>query len=192
MSRRTRYQNGSVQREKRQSRPDVWVFRWWEPGSDGTNKRRKAIVGNVLTLPTEALALRSARALRIDANAQTPLAESGPETIADLVAHYRLKELNEDSHSQKSFPTRAAYQSYLENWILPRWGGLKMDQVKPVAVEEWLRGIKRAKATRAKLRNLMSALFSHAMRYEWTDKNPIKLVRQSAKRERIPDVLEIR
>jgi integrase len=27
------------------------------------------------------------------------------------------------------------------------------------------------------------------MRYEWTDKNPIKLVRQSAKRERAPDVL---
>jgi hypothetical protein len=37
----------------------------------------------------------------------------------------------------------------------------------------------------------MSALFSHAMRYEWTGKNPIKLVRQSAKRERIPDVLEL-
>ena len=27
------------------------------------------------------------------------------------------------------------------------------------------------------------------MRYEWTDKNPITLVRQSAKRERLPDVL---
>jgi integrase len=37
----------------------------------------------------------------------------------------------------------------------------------------------------------MSALFHHAMRYEWVDRNPIKLVRQSAKRERIPDVLEL-
>jgi integrase len=37
----------------------------------------------------------------------------------------------------------------------------------------------------------MSALYSHAMRYKWSDKNPIKLVRQSAKRERIPDVLEL-
>jgi integrase len=37
----------------------------------------------------------------------------------------------------------------------------------------------------------MSALFSHAMRYEWLDRNPIKLARQSAKRERIPDVLEL-
>jgi integrase len=191
MSRRTRYQNGSVQRENRRSGPDVWVFRWWEPGSDGESKRRKAIVGNVLTLPTEAIALKAARALRIDANSQTPQAESGPETIAELVAHYRLKELKEDSHSRKSFPTRAAYRSYLDNWVLPRWGELKLDQIKPVAVEEWLDGIKRAKATRAKIRNLMSALYHHAMRYEWTDKNPIKLVRQSAKRERIPDVLEL-
>ena len=29
------------------------------------------------------------------------------------------------------------------------------------------------------------------MRYERTNKNPIKLVRQSAKRERIPDVLKL-
>ena len=149
-------------------------------------------MGTVLTLPTEAITLKAARALRIDANSQTPLAESGPETIAELVAHYRLKELKEDSHSRKSFPTRAAYRSYLDNWVLPRWGELKLDQIKPVTVEQWLDGIKRAKATRAKIRNLMSALFSHAMRYEWTDKNPIKLVRQSAKRERIPDVLELR
>jgi integrase len=29
------------------------------------------------------------------------------------------------------------------------------------------------------------------MRYEWLDRNPIKLVRQSAKREKAPDVLEL-
>ena len=34
-------------------------------------------------------------------------------------------------------------------------------------------------------------LFHHAMRYEWVDRNPIKLVRQSAKRETVPDVLEL-
>jgi integrase len=87
--------------------------------------------------------------------------------------------------------TRSAYECNLENWILPRWGDHTLDQVKSVAVEDWLDGIKRAKGTRAKIRNLMSALFTHAMRYEWSDRNPIKLVRQSAKRERIPDVLEL-
>jgi len=58
-------------------------------------------------------------------------------------------------------------------------------------VEEWLGSIKRARATKAKIRNLMSALFHHAMRYEWVDRNPIKLVRQGAKRMTVPDVLEL-
>ena len=35
----------------------------------------------------------------------------------------------------------------------------------------------------------MSALFSHAIRWEWTERNPNKSVRQSAKRMRTPDVL---
>lgn len=191
MSRRTRYQQGSVQREKRRKGSDVWVFRWWELASDGTTKRRKAIVGTVLTLPTEAVALKAAQALRIDANQQTPQAEGGPSTIATLVAHYRLKELVGDRNGRKAFSTRSAYECNLKNWVLPRWGDHKLDQVKSVAVEEWLDSIRRANGTRAKIRNLMSALFTHAMRYEWVDRNPIKLVRQSAKRQRIPDVLEL-
>jgi integrase len=43
--------------------------------------------------------------------------------------------------------------------------------------------------SKAKTRNVMSAIFSHAMRYEWLTRNPIALVRQSAKRESVPDVL---
>lgn len=191
MFRRTRYQQGSVQREKRRQGPDVWVYRWYEVGSDGASKYRKAIVGSVLTFPTEAVALKAAQALRIDANQQTPQAEGGPSTIAELVAHYRLKELAGDRNGRKAFSTRAGYECYLDNWILPRWQNHKLDQVKPVAVEAWLDSIKRARGTRAKIRNIMSALFHHAMRYEWLDANPIKLVRQSAKRERTPDVLEL-
>jgi integrase len=191
MFRRTRYQQGSVQREKRRSGPDVWVYRWYEVGSDGASKYRKAIVGTVLTLPTEVAALKAAHALRIDANQQTPQTESGPSTIAELVAHYRLKELAGDSNERKAFSTRDGYECYLDNWILPRWQNHKLNQVKPVAVEAWLDSIKRARGTRAKIRNIMSAVFNHAMRYEWLDANPIKLVRQSAKRERTPDVLEL-
>jgi integrase len=191
MFRRTRYQQGSVQREKRRQGPDVWVYRWYEVGSDGESKYRKAIVGTVSTFPTEAVALKAAQALRIDANQQTPQAEGGPSTIAELVAHYRLKELAGERNGRKAFSTRAGYECYLDNWILPRWQDHKLDQVKPVAVEAWLDSIKRARGTRAKIRNIMSALFHHAMRYEWLDANPIKLVRQSAKRERTPDVLEL-
>ena len=113
MSRRTRYQQGSVQREKRQSGHDVWIFRWRESGPDGIGKQRKAIVGTVESLATEAAALKAAHALRIDANQQTPLAEGGPKTIAELIAHYRLKELAGEKQGHKAFSTRVAYESYL-------------------------------------------------------------------------------
>jgi integrase len=180
-----------VQREKRRRGPNVWVYRWYEVGSDGTSKYRKAIVGTVLTFPTEAVALKAAHALRIDANQQTPQSESGPTTIAELVAHFRLKELSGESRRPKAFSTRDGYECYLDNWILPRWQNHKLNQVKPVVVEAWLDSIQRARGTRAKIRNIMSAVFQHAMRYEWLDANPIKLVRQSAKRERTPDFLEL-
>ena len=37
----------------------------------------------------------------------------------------------------------------------------------------------------------MSAIFAHAMRWEFFDRNPITLVRQSAKRQREPEVLTV-
>ncbi len=37
----------------------------------------------------------------------------------------------------------------------------------------------------------MHAIFNHAIRWEWHDRNPISMVRQSAKRQRVPVVLNI-
>jgi integrase len=50
-------------------------------------------------------------------------------------------------------------------------------------------GVPLARGSKAKIRNIMSALYSHTIRWEWADKNPITSVRQSAKRRRSPDVL---
>ena len=121
----------------------------------------------------------------------SPQRGTGPNTIAMLVAHYRLKELATDRNRRKAFSTKICLRMQSGELDTSALGDHTLDQVKSVAVEEWLDGIKRAKGARAKIRNLMSALFTHAMRYEWADRNPIKLVRQSAKRERIPDVLEL-
>jgi integrase len=54
-----------------------------------------------------------------------------------------------------------------------------------------------APGTKAKIRNIMGVLFNHAMRWEFTDRNPIKGltrgagVRQSSKRVSVPDILDI-
>ncbi len=48
-----------------------------------------------------------------------------------------------------------------------------------------------ARASRAKIRNLMSVLFNEARRYDLFDRNPISMVRQSAKRRTFPEVLSV-
>ena len=186
MFRRIRYQQGSLQRAKRSGGPDAWIFRWYEDQPNGGKRYRKTVVGTVVQFPTETAARKAADALRIDINIQTPHASSGPTTVDQLIEHFRLKEMPQDDHERRSYSTKAVYECYLTNWISPRWGKHRISEIKTVAVENWLGTIPRADGTKAKIRNIMSAVFNHAVRHEWLDKNPITLVRQSAKRESIP------
>ncbi len=62
-------------------------------------------------------------------------------------------------------------------------------EVRTIQVESWLRHLALARSSCAKIRNLMSVLFNHVCRYELFDRNPIHLVRQSAKRRRTPTIL---
>ena len=55
-------------------------------------------------------------------------------------------------------------------------------------VEKWLHSPDYAPGTRSKIRNIMSALFNHAMRQEWIGRNPITKVRTSSKRLSETDV----
>jgi integrase len=151
---------------------------------------RKVVVGTVDQYSGRSAAQKAVDALRIHINKETPDSVLHPLTCEQLIAHYMERELSEGNH-QKAYSTKAGYKCYLANWILPRWRSYKLLSVKAIAVEEWLASLSAAAATKAKLRNIMSAVFSHAIRYEWLDKNPITLVRQGAKRERIPSVLNV-
>jgi len=109
-------------------------------------------------------------------------------TIEELSQHFQHYELTHDDN-WRSYSTRRNYKFYLERWIIPRWGNYALGQVRTIEVESWLRSLPLARSSCAKIRNLMSVLFNHAWRYELFDRNPIKLVRQSAKRRTAPNVL---
>lgn len=190
MFRRTRYQQGCVAKEQRSNGPDVWIFRWRELDPDGRRVNRKVVIGTVDQYPVRAAAQKAADALRLHVNKETARTLLLPLTCEQLVSHYTERELSECNRN-KAYSTKAVYRCYLDNWILPRWQSYKVCEVKTVAVEEWLGSLSLAAGTKAKLRNIMSALFNHAIRFEWLDKNPITLVRQSAKREYIPDILDV-
>jgi len=200
---RVRHQRGSLQREKRQkSGETVWVFRWYEVQLDGTRRYRKAVIGTVSEFKTEAEAQKAADSLRLDVNEQTPRQKLQAISFETLVEHYRQHELPDvvhgtrplgsepgDDETRKSYSTQLTYQGYLRKWILPRWRSYRLTEVKPVQVEQWLKSLPMSKGSKAKARNIMSALYSHAQRWEWTTYNPIRHVRQSAKRARIPTIL---
>jgi integrase len=172
---------GCLTQEERKSGPSVWIFRWREETPDGRVNRKK-VIGTVEQVPTKVDALKEVESLRCTINSENP----APLTINQLAAHYMAKELPE-----KAFSTSQVYRVYLKTWILKKWGKLRPSEVKAVAVESWLRNLALANGSKAKIRNIMSALFSHALRYGWLESNPITHVRQSAKRERIPDVLDV-
>jgi integrase len=181
-------QHGSLIRTKRQHGPDVWEFRWREPGPDGKRKHRRIVLGSVEQLVDEAAARQATAALDLDMNYGDPRIKARLTTVSQLVDHYRHRELEPDK-LWKTHSTKVTYEGYLNKWILPRWGAYPLLRINAGEVELWLRSLPLARASCAKIRNLMSLLFNHGIRHEICQRNPIQLVRQSAKRKRIPVIL---
>jgi integrase len=187
--RRSRFQQGSLQLVERKGGRKAWEYRWYEVQPDGSRRRRNLVLGTLEQYPNETAAQKAVAVLRVDINAESPRMNLAPISIQMLIDHYREKELGEDSG--KTYATRRTYEGYFRKWILPRWGTYRVKDVRSVAVEEWLRSLKLSNGSKAKMRNIMHAVFNHAVRWEWHDRNPISHVRQSAKRSKIPIVLSV-
>ena len=166
------------------------------------------IVGSIEDYPSESSAQAEVDKLRLNFNPFTSTETSKDISVEQLVNHYREYELPDiffkdepekisDDESRKAWSTQDTYDGYLRKWILPRWRSYRLSEVKAVAVEAWLKtlsfenGDPLSRGSKAKIRNIMSALYSHAIRWEWATRNPITSVRQSAKREAVPDVLTV-
>jgi hypothetical protein len=203
-----RYQNGCLTTITRKDEIERWQFRWRSRHPDGSLRPCKKTIGPVNEYPINSKKLQDLLlGLRMKINID-PSARLGPVTIAALVDHFERIELAEpeDEESGRAHSTRSRLKWLLHRWVIPRWGKLNINDVKPVAVEHWLGTLKKetllgserlARGTRAKIRNAMSALYNHAIRWEFIDRNPItgpvkgSGVRVSAKRMSIPDILTI-
>jgi integrase len=180
-------QRGSLVKVARKNGPDVWQFRWSEKGGDGRRVYRKRVIGTIEQYSDAAAAQQLAA--RIIVRPKSLVSRPAPPmTIAELCEHFQHRELSQ-SDAFRSHSTRRNYIFYLNKWIIPRWKDYELADVRTVEVEAWLRSLLLARSTCAKIRNLMSVVFNHACRYEFFDRNPISLVRQSAKRRKAPNVL---
>jgi len=181
-------QNGSVIRAERRRGPDVWEFRWREPGADGKRRHHRIVLGSVEQVEDEVAARQAISALKLEFNRGSAWLKTRSASVYDLVSHYRERELDPDT-VWKTHSTKVTYEGYLNKWILPRWENYPLVRVNAGEVELWLRSLPLARSSCAKIRNLMSVVFNHGIRHEICDRNPIQLVRQSAKRKAVPVIL---
>lgn len=201
-----RFRNGCLTTIRRKDGVERWLFRWRERCSDGTLRERNKVIGTVEEYPTKSKKLHEAvTRLRVNINTDGPT-ELTSITMAKAVEHYTVHELADCGAEGKAYSTRSRKTQLLSRWVVPHWGRVELRAIKTVAVEQWRKTLVTAKfgkpkplagGTREKIRDAMSSIFNHAIRWEMTDRNPItgptkrSGVRVSAKRERTPDILEI-
>ena len=180
---------------------------------------QKKRIGTFDQYKDKAVAEKAAMRFRLAINSGKRNELSSTLTMSQLIAHFREKELVDHGDDGRAYSTRDRYESLLNAWIEPRWGSDRIDEIRTPMVEEWLRNLhckprsnKRprkkmkkkatalknlAPASKAKIRNLLSVLYNHAIRWSFAESNPISGpvkgsgVRQSSKREKVPDTLEV-
>ena len=177
---RQRNRSGSVVLDKRIK---TWNFFWWENG-----KRRSKKIGPTSQYPTKASAWRAAKPLRDAVENQVRITSAVP-TVSTLIEHYRAEKM------PKRSDTRRAYEVWLSNHIIPKWGDCALSDVQARPVELWLESLTLAPKSKVHIRGTLSILWDFAM---WradvpTQRNPMELVtiKGATKRTRKPRSLTV-
>jgi len=142
----------------------VWVFRWSEE-VNGRRHQHKDVIGTTKEFPTEAAANKEADRKRCQLNENKQYLSL---TFGELINHYLNHELSRLSKS-----TRNAYKRYIKNWIETDWHGHLAGGMKTMQIQEWLDKIQRPDGTKLKIKNVMSTIFSHGVRWELVERNPV-------------------
>ena len=174
-----RQRQGSICLDKRIK---TWNFFFWENG-----KRRSKRIGTVSQYPTKASAWRAAKPLRDAVENQSKVMAA--TTVNTLVEQYRAEKM------PSRFSTRTAYESWLSNHILPRWGNSPITDLQARPVELWLHSLALSPKSRVHVRGLLHVLWDFTM---WqgdvsTQRNPMELVtiKGATKRTRQPRSLTV-
>jgi site-specific recombinase XerD len=78
-------------------------------------------------------------------------------------------------HEHLEAPTRAAYVSYLNKHFYPFFGHMRLNEVTPSLVEDWVVKAEASGLAPRSIRNyhvLLSSIFGHAVRDQVLERNP--------------------
>src|SRR6266568_1622582 len=167
---RNTYQHGWIATQPSKNKELVFVYRWRERRPEGGYIQRSRQIGLMSELKTPANARRAAEHFRFEVNAKLT---GQPFTFAALCERYLIEEI---SGLEKT--TRTWYRPWFKNHIIPKWGEMSIEDVKPFAVREWLNGLSLSRKSRSHIRDQMKQVFKMAMLMEIISyqRNPMELV----------------
>ena len=149
-----------------------WVFRYWsdEVQSDGSVKTLRKYQAVGPSKGDDALTKKQAEIERDKflAKLNAPTVEVAVEKVATTgVALFgAVAKMYEEGYlgreNQIAKPTRVKEKFYLTEYIVPRWGTLRLNQIQPKAVEDWLHTTFDSWWTMHGVRAIMSRIFYYA------------------------------
>jgi integrase len=157
-------------RKERQGWP--WVFRYWSDvmqpdGSLKTLRKYQAIgpsKGAGAITKKEAEIERDKFLAKLNAPsmdvAVQQIASTGVAFFGAVAQMYQEGYLARED--QISRPTREKEMLYLRKYIVPRWGALRLNEIQPKAVEDWLHTAFDSWWTMHGVRAIMTRVFNHA------------------------------
>jgi integrase len=88
------------------------------------------------------------------------IAVTGVALFSDVAALYKEGYLGREK--QIARPTREKEEFYLQQYIVPRWGALRLNQIQPKAVEDWLHTTFDSWWTMHGVRAMMTRIYHYA------------------------------
>src|ERR1039458_2050179 len=149
-----------------------WVFRYWadvaQPdGSVKTLRKYQEIgpsKGDGAITKKQAEIERDKFLAKLNAptteDAIQQVAATGVALFSEVAAMYEEGYLGR--RNQIARPTREKEEFYLQQYIVPRWGKLRLNQIQPQAVEDWLHTTFDSWWTMHGVRAIMSRVFYYA------------------------------
>jgi integrase len=116
--------------------------------------RRSRKLGTLAELPTKADALRRAEDVHRELHLHV---ERSVPTVSKLVEQYRLEKM------PRRHDTRRAYDVWIRNYMLPKWGGSTLSDIQARPVELWLDSLTLAPKSKVHIRGTLSLLWDFAM-----------------------------
>jgi integrase len=126
--------------------------------------------------PSQAVVERHLEAFVLKLNCENPILAVHEPTFGAVIDRFieeeRLLEIKgqrpgEHSDHGLSYGTVSSYLSVLKH-IRAKWGATRLNRVKPVAVQEWLKTLDAAPKTKGHMKALMHRLYEKAMLWRWS------------------------